>query len=116
MPEPLTSYLTAWREAYGHIYSALYNLCNDFTNAQNQATAHNWEGLATAFGQMYNDMYDATYHFQYGSPNLRTTTYNATHWIDLNWGDGDGVDMDGIINAMLTANFDQLQKFVGLVD
>ena len=116
MPEPLTGYIKAWRETYGYVWSPFYNLCNAFTSAQTQATAQNWNGLATAFGQMYNEMYDATYHFQYGSPNLRTTLHNTMNWIDQNWGGGGAITMDDIINCMLTATFDQLQKFVGLVD
>lgn len=29
---------------------------------------------------------------------------------------GNGVDMDAILSAMITADFDQLQKFTGLID
>lgn len=40
------------------------------------------------------------------------------NWINANWptnGNGE-VTMDAIINAMLKADFNQLQKFIGIVD
>jgi len=37
-------------------------------------------------------------------------------WVDANWPEDGDVDMDAILNAMLRADFSELQKFVGLVD
>jgi len=34
--------------------------------------------------------------------------------IDTSWPSGGTVDMDAILNAMLVAKFDQLQKFIGI--
>lgn len=47
---------------------------------------------------------------------LRRDWKDALYWINDNWPSGAEVTMDALLNAMLAASFDELQKFIGLVD
>ncbi len=85
MPEPLTTKINDWRIVYSHIWSDLYNAHNRCNYLEEQATAHNWEGMATQFGMLANDLYNIAYHFKGGSPNLYSTMYYGMDWIDDNW-------------------------------
>ncbi len=42
--------------------------------------------------------------------------YGILHFLETHTAENGAVDMDSILTAMITADFDQLQKFVGLVD
>lgn len=41
---------------------------------------------------------------------------DAFEWINNNWPSNGEVTMDAILTAMITSDFDELQKFIGLVD
>jgi len=71
-----------------------------------------------------NDLYDAGVSFQLGLDHWYASTGTTAHRylrdclnkINNDWPSGGSVTMDAIINAMLTADFDQLSKFVGIED
>lgn len=115
MPQPLTGYITAWVDVYVAIASDMTNFNNDLLDAATQCDYKNWAGLAQDLRNMSVHWLEMKNRFTLGAANLRTTTYNAMHWIDLTWGAG-AVTMDSILTAMLGSSFDQLQKFIGIED
>ena len=48
--------------------------------------------------------------------SIRNVMYDSMHYVDDNLNGVADVNMDSILTAMITAEFDQLQKFIGLVD
>ena len=116
MPNPLTDYITTWRGCYLYFSAEFNNLANDMTAAAAQCRAESWSGLAVAFDNMCVHTQNIRSYFMGGSPNIYSAMYNAMHWIDVNWPDGAEVNMDAILNAMLASDFDNLQKFIGIVD
>lgn len=76
------------------------------------------------FGQAYYEFQAAAVFLDYAVLHLYNGSsfadalYSALNWIDTNWPEGNGgeVTMDSIIYAMLRANPDEVDYFVGLVD
>ena len=117
MPEPLTTYnLDLWVQ-YGSLGSAMLTFRNYFYYIGDQIAAQNWN-------EAKNQCYAAgDYYGSYVKTRLCDGTgvkgkvYACLDWIDDNWaGDGAEVTMDAIINAMLLAEFHDIEQFVGLVD
>jgi len=115
MPEPLTGYISTLWSSFNTLDVNILNWSNTFIALANDFNSHGWttaysicldlSNLCTTWRQQITQ-----------SSHIKGDLYNALHWIDLNW-DGDGaVDMDAILNAMLVSSFDQLQKFIGIVD
>lgn len=119
MAEELDNLLAEWASCYLNVFADLYNCVNHVKDCALQAEAHSWEGLANGLNNVAADLSKATYHFAYGSPNLRIKMANTLHWISDNWptdGPPTEVTMDAILSAMITAEFEQIQTFVGIVD
>lgn len=114
--------LDIWIDAVVIRGNQSYAICNDLMNHANalgdQLTAHNWEGAATQAYLMANDFNDLRDygHFR----RVMGQYYNAIalYWISDNWPTGNGaeVTMDSILAAMVTAEPDEFQYFIGLVD
>ena len=116
MPEPLTTYRLEWRNCYLQFYSEFNNLYGDVLAAKAQCEAESWAGLALAFGNMSVHLLNIRSWFMGETRSIRNVMTDAIGYIDDNIGDGAEVTMDSILTAMLGAEFDELQKFVGLVD
>ena len=116
MPEPLTQYnLDLWI-AFGPLASAMLNWRNIFYDLGNQIVAQNWAAAQQACNKLGND-YVYIKQKLCDSGGIKGKVYAPLDWIDDNWPDGDAeVTMDAILSAMITADFAQLQTFVGLVD
>ena len=118
MPEPLTQYNSDMWAAYNSLQASMLTFRNYFYSLGDQILAQNW---AEAKNVCYNlaDYYGSTVTWRLcNSGGIKGKTYASLHWIDDNWpSNGNGeVSMDSILTAMLGAEFDELQKFVGLVD
>jgi len=116
MPEPLTTYITLWHNAIASFKADFYNATNAIYDCHLQAEAHNWEGLANSLEVAANAMYDAAAHIATGVGSIYYHMWSSMTWIDLNWPSAPTVTMASIINAMLLAKFDELQKFIGIED
>ena len=116
MPALLTAYIKTWRGVYSYLYSDLHNCANYLRSLGDQIFDENWGGAREACYMAENYLRSASTHFWGGTPSLYTAMYTAMHWIDVNWSAGGAVNMDDMLNAMLTASFNQLQKFIGIED
>lgn len=98
-------------------FSAYWNnLSNDMLYAAQQCDAENWAGLAQQFRNMQVHALEIRAKYMGATPSLRNTMYDILHYIDENLNGVAAVDMDSILTAMITSSFDQLQKFIGIVD
>ena len=115
MPEPLTSYIIAQWAQWGVFRSDAMNWRNRFTYLGQQIAANNWSAAQTECNNLANEAADWIDEL-YLSGGIKGKQYACLHWIDDNIGGGGGVDMDGILNALLSASFEQLQRVVGITD
>lgn len=99
--------------------SHLLSAAADLRNAGNHIQANDWVDANTDIQAAADEIgaaaYDAFWVGGFGD-SLTMFWRNAFYWIDDNWPSGGEVTMDTILTAMLTANFDELQKFIGVVD
>ncbi|MBA7524178.1 hypothetical protein ES705_16315 [subsurface metagenome] len=94
-----------------HHNAALY-----LTGCAGQIEVQNWAGAGTQMRLAANELNELKWtQSHWPDPNTCYVS-DALYWIDDNWSVGNGIDMDAILNTMLVADFDQLQKFVGIVD
>ncbi|GAI82901.1 unnamed protein product, partial [marine sediment metagenome] len=85
--------------------------------AQLYDEGHQYAG--TSLINAHNSLEFAAYRIGYSTmeaDRLSVRIPAAFALIDTNWPSDGEVDMDAILNAMLVADFDQLQKFIGIVD
>lgn len=116
MPEPLTTYVTNWRTCYLNLWSEFNNLYND---CYNLGTQLNTEGNPNSSQSAYNmatHILNIRNYFASGSDTLYGRMYTAMNWVDNNIGGGGEVTMDAILSVMITSSFEDLQKFIGIVD
>ena len=101
--------------ARSHLLTAQSSLENaaDHIAAQEWNEAHN--DLDYVAQQLGECAYDAFWVGAFGD-SLTMFWRNAFYWIEDNWPTAAEVTMDAILNAMLGAEFDDLQKFIGIVD
>jgi len=119
MPEPLTTRINNWRVVYGHIFSDLYNAHNHLNYAAGQAAAENWNGLSIQLELVADYIYNASFHFKGGSPNLYSTMYYGMDWIDDNWpeiGEPPTLDMAAILDAVWKSKGGQTMDFILYID
>jgi len=119
MPAPLDALITAGYNDGGVALSNLVLARNHLYSVGDAILANNWS-------QAKDELYYAADDFgTFGKYLLQDNVFyhglrydwkEALQWISDNWPDGVGVTMDDILNSMLSAEFDELQKFVGLVD
>jgi len=112
----LTADILTLRTVHLEFNAYFNNLCNDLTYAAQQCDAESWAGLAQQFRNMQVHTLEIRDKYMGATPSLRNTMYAILHYIDENLNGAAEVDMDSILSAMITADFDQLQKFIGLVD
>jgi len=118
MPEPLTQYNQDLWAAYNVLQSRMLTFRNYFYSLGNQIVAQNWaeaQNVCTLMGDYYGSYVTAQLCLSTG---IKGKTHQSLNWIDDNWTGGGPaeVTMDSMLTAMLGAEFDELQKFVGLVD
>lgn len=100
-------------------YTSAFSWHNSALNYLDDALDH-WE---------LNEDHEAIYDLHHGAAHLWWAidylTYKYSpfypempipHFLEHHTTEEAAVDMDSILSAMITANFEQLQKFIGLVD
>lgn len=116
MPEPLTSYIVTLWGGFNSLNALMNTWRQLFTNLGNQIASEAWPAAQQACFDLGNAFYpDVAYPLCHSS-GIKGDLYDCLHWIDDNIGGGGEVTMDTILTAMVSANFDELQKFVGVVD
>jgi len=116
MPAPLTAYIASWRQDHSLVADNLWSLGSYLNNAGTALQLHNYAAAGANLINAKNSAHAASQAFKLGGDNMYDDMFAAMGWIDDNIGGGGGVDMDGILTAMITAEFTELQKFIGLVD
>jgi len=118
MPEPLTQYNTDLWVAFGALQAAMLNWRNRLYYLGDNILAENWAGAKSECYQLGDDFGTYVTTALCHSSGIKGKVYAPLHWIDDNWpSNGNGeVTMDAMLTAMIGAEFDELQKFVGLVD
>ena len=96
--------------------AALYiKAAGDRTN--DAAISTTWAGARTYFFQVAGAL-QAAANFIYddGGSSLGDLLHNILEAIRANWPEGGTVTMSAILSAMLAAQYDELQQFIGLED
>lgn len=112
----LTSDILDLRTIHLSLYTEWNNFYNYFGNGKIQCDAESWAGLAAVFDNLQQVALRVRALYMGATPSMRNTTYDILHYIDENLGDGAEVTMDAILSAMITSDFNDLQKFIGIVD
>lgn len=112
---PYTTFTTAW-----NAWKGMYvGMVNEYTWCSDDLTTL---GGQTTIAGVRNYAYAAIVHLRnmvaahingLGPDQTWSSHYMATYYA---WYESAAVDMNAILNCMLTANFDQLTKFVGIED
>ena len=105
MPNPLSGYITAWRNDYIIIANNLWSMGSMLQRA---GDALQLEDFANAGANLINaksNAWGAAMAFQTGANNLYDDMYTAMHWIDNNWPEG-GEAYELTIDKMLEAIWD----------
>ena len=103
----------------GKAFVSLTNARNHLYYVGDAIEAENWGGAKT---QLYNAADDFGLVAKYLMQNdvfyegLTKDWRDALYWINDNWPSDTEVTMDAILNAMFSASFNQLQKFIGIED
>lgn len=117
MPAELDALIDNLDTAFQSIYLNFFQQFNiGFQNLGNAILANNWTAAhdyCDSLGSLFWVQWRNTWTLS--SSNFRYYMLQVLRWIDTNWTTG-GATMDDILNAMLGANFDQLQKFIGIED
>jgi len=116
MPDPLTTYVANWKLDYLELQVEFNNLYNDTYNLVSQLTAEGCPLSGITVSNMAVHILNIRNILGTGSGTLYYNMRKCMEWINNNWPTGGVVDMDAILNAMLVSSFDQLQKFIGIVD
>lgn len=119
MPYPLDSYIELMSTAYGNVFNQLSYCIFAMNDAADAILANNWS-LAHAHLHTFATRFSSGINYLCSSVNgVKKYTYDSLYWINDSWPtepEPPEIDMDSIINAMMTANFDQLQSFIGIED
>ena len=119
MPDELKDLIDAGYTQGGTAYTWFYTFKNDLLYAGNALQDND---VVTAGGHLINASASIGTARNYLLKEdallkgLRRYWRDALYWINDNWPVGAEVTMDAILSAMLGANFEQLQYFIGLVD
>jgi hypothetical protein len=116
MPIGYVNFAEAWDEWYSfHLTTVIGDTVN-CTDSIDLAIASGYseDGFWYTLDAVYYLLEAFIFHATYGIKDED----NGAHAGALYWaGQGDGaVDMDAILSAMITADYDQLQKFIGIED
>jgi hypothetical protein len=89
----------------------------DLINAGNHLEGGNMAAAGTDIKLAATSLSDAMFYFYNQAGNtVRSTLNQSLGWIDTNWTGAISITMDDILNAMLIADYDQLQQFIGIED
>lgn len=131
MPALLNTYINntlsrynSWRYLVDDIYNSMLSASSSIDAAGDfligNSPTNAGISLKSAAGALLNCYSYMQQQLQYTLSWNGTGEYwliKALQWINTNWtGTGASVDMDAIINAMLAAKFNQLEKFIGIED
>lgn len=104
---------TAWQSMYLNLYTPIkqgFELLGDAILANNWVNAHAYcDSLASNWNTGFRNSWTLSSSF------YRYYTLQILRWINDNWTVG-GATMDDILNAMLGASFEQLEKFTGITE
>lgn len=115
MPAPLTGYVATLYNVMNLVGVRFNQMRIDINQAGVSAQGGDLIGCGNRLVLAATDLADAMFYFYTGAANtVRSSLNNSLTWIDTNWTAGAAITMDDILNAMLAADYDQLQQFVGL--
>lgn len=119
MPVELQNLIDAWYPHYGYCKADMYNCGGDIYDLGNYIGFEDWVNAEAECDEIGWKLQQASIHIHSSSTqeSISHKMYNCLSWINDNWPAGGGeVTMDAILSAMVTATFEQLQYFIGLVD
>lgn len=116
MPEPLTGYnLEIWT-TLNELKALILTWKNRFIYLGQQINAGNPVGVSYECAQLH-DLCILWAVKLCDSGGFKGKLHQSLDWIDDNWSAGNGdVTMDAILTAMLSAEYSELEQFVGIVD
>lgn len=119
MPEPLTSYVDAWRAKYYSIGPDLWMLGNSLKGAAIYIGQQNWNYAAMYIDSAGDDAHIISRHFSVDADSIYYAMYDTLHWIDENIG-GAAVEyeltMDKILEAMWDTDKLRSFHFINYID
>lgn len=116
MPAQLATYISDWATAYSQAYTNFQNAANCWIGLANVFNAHGWTDGYNNCLVYYNTFHTAAQSFMGGTNQIRAAMANAMYWINTNWSSGGSVTMDAILTAMLSASFENLTEFMGILE
>lgn len=116
MPEPLTSYIAAWRAKYNDIGPDLWMLGNSLKSAGIFLSAHNYNFAGMYLDAAGDSAHEVSRHFSVDADSIYYAMYDTLHWIDNNIGGNGGVDMDAILEAMWDTDKLRSFQFINFID
>lgn len=116
MPEPLTSFVDAWRAKYYDIGPDLWMLGNSLKGAAIYIAAQNWNFAALYLDSAGDDAHVISRHFSVDADSVYFAMYNTLHWIDDNMGGDVTLDMDAILQAMWDGDLLRWFHFINYID
>lgn len=116
MPEPLTSYIAAWRAKYWEVGPDLWQLGNSLKGAAIYIDAENWGFAALYLDSAGDDAHVISRHFSVDLDSIYYAMYETLSWIDSNIGGGGEVDMDAILAAMWDTDKLRSFHFINYID
>ncbi len=116
MPNPLSGYITAWRQDYITVSGNLWSAGSMLQNAGNAIKIQQFASCGTNLINAKDNLHAAALAFQVGASNMYDNMYAAMHWIDNNIGGGGSVDMEAILAAMWAGNKLENFHFITYID
>lgn len=118
MSTPMRALATSMASQYSYVWANLFNMSESLKQAGSRIKIQYWEGAGSSlqnagvYARLVADYLAA------GSGSVNTYCRDAFYWIDDNWEGGapPGVTMPAILSAMVTAEYEELQQFIGIVD
>jgi hypothetical protein len=116
MPEPLTTYVTRVDDEMKTIGFRWDYIIGSLATLHDRLTAEGCPNSGDVCQTIRTDLIGIMREYDTNFGWYRGRLGTALSWIDSNWSVGGEVTMDAILTAMVTSDFDELQKFIGLVD
>ena len=109
-----TNFDDAWATCNNTFAGCQTNMVNLYNEMSNLAIQTTITGVRNSAKKCFNYIYNAVNgHVGF---NWLDPIQNSWHMMALYYAGQGSVDMDGLLNAMLLADYEQLQKFVGISD
>jgi len=116
MPEPLTTYIAFWHDKVATVALQIHYGADALQSAGIALQDGNYYYAGTCLISAHTWFENAFDYMGYASGCEKDRLYTTMNWIDVNWPTAPTVTMASILNAMLAAKFDELQKFIGIED